>query len=97
MVIDQFGEVPGAETMLDLGFIVAESFARGAFAEIVLVVAPTVGDLGEITYDVIGFGDDPRGGRVHVFGDPIVEAFTLNAVEADLVRPWRRRRGLRLT
>jgi Bacterial SH3 domain len=83
MVIDDFGEVPGAETMLDLGFIVAETFAsEEPVSEIVLVVAPTVGDLGEITYDVIGLGDDAvRGVRVHVFGDPIVEAFTLNAVE----------------
>jgi hypothetical protein len=83
MVIDDFGEVPGAESMLDLGFIVAESFAsEEPVSDIVLVVAPTVGDLGEITYDVIGLGDDAvRGVRVHVFGDPIVEAFTLNAVE----------------
>lgn len=82
-VIDDFGEVPGAETMLDLGFIVAESFAsEEPVSEIVLVVAPTVGDLGEITYDVIGLGDDAvRGVRVHVFGEPIVEAFTLDSVE----------------
>jgi hypothetical protein len=82
-VIDDLGEVPSAETMLELGFIVAESFAsEEPVSEIVLVVAPTVGDLGEITYDVIGLGDDAvRGVRVHVFGEPIVEAFTLDAVE----------------
>ena len=82
-VIDNLGEVPGAETMLDLGFIVAESFAsKEPVSDIVLVVAPTVGDLGEITYDVIGLGDDAvRGVRVHVFGEPIVEAFTLDTVE----------------
>jgi hypothetical protein len=51
-------------------------------SEIVLVVAPTVGDLGEVTYDVIGLGDDAvRGLRVHVFGTPITEAFTLRTVE----------------
>jgi galactitol-specific phosphotransferase system IIB component len=82
-VIGDLGEVPGAETMLELGFIVAESFAsEEPVSEIVLVVAPTVGDLGEITYDVIGLGDDAmRGVRVHVFGEPIVEAFTLDTVE----------------
>ena len=76
--------VSGAETMLDLGFLVAETFAseEEPVSEIVLVVAPTVGDLGEVTYDVIGLGDDAvRGLRVHVFGDPIVEAFTLRMVE----------------
>lgn len=82
-VIDDFGEVPGAETMLDLGFVVAESLAsEEPVSDIVLVVAPTVGDLGEVTYDVIGLGDDAvRGLRVHVFGQPIVEAFTLDTVE----------------
>jgi hypothetical protein len=77
------GQVPGAETMLDLGFLVAETFAsEEPPSEIVLVVAPTVGDLGEVTYDVIGLGDDAvRGLRVHVFGTPITEAFTLRSVE----------------
>lgn len=82
-VIDDFGEVPGAATMLDLGFIVAESLAsEEPPSDIVLVVAPTVGDLGEVTYDVIGLADDAvRGVRVHVFGQPIDEGFTLDTVE----------------
>jgi hypothetical protein len=77
------GQVPGAETMLDLGFLGAETFAsEEPPSDIVLVVAPTVGDLGEVTYDVIGLGDDAvRGLRVRVFGQPIVEAFTLDTVE----------------
>jgi Bacterial SH3 domain len=80
VVID---EVDGAETMLDLGFLVANTFAsEDPPSEIVLVEAPTVGDLGEVTYDVIGLGDDAlRGVRVHVFGTPITEAFTLRTVE----------------
>jgi hypothetical protein len=77
------GEVDGAETMLDLGYLVAQTLAsEEPPSEIVLVVAPTVGDLGEVTYDVIGLGDDAqRGWRVHVFGTPITEAFTLRTVE----------------
>lgn len=77
-------QVPGAETMLDLGYLVANEVAsEEPPSEIILVVAPTVGDLGEVTYDVIGFGDDAlRGLRLHVFGDPIIEAFTLRSVEA---------------
>lgn len=75
--------VPSAETMLDLGFLLAEAVASvDPPSEIVLVVAPTVADLGEVTYDVIGLGDDAlRGLRVHVFGQPIDEAFTLKSVE----------------
>ena len=82
-VVDQFGDAPGAETMLDLGFIVADSMASDEPAsEVVLVVSPTVGDLGEVTYDVIGLGDDAlRGVRVHVFAQPIDEGFVLDAVE----------------
>jgi hypothetical protein len=76
-------EVDGAETMLDLGYLVAVTFAsEEPPSEIVLVEAPSVGDLGEVTYDVIGLGDDAqRGWRVHVFGTPITEAFTLRTVE----------------
>ena len=82
-VVENLGAIPGGETMLDLGFIVAESLASEEPAsEIVLTVAPTVGDLGEVTYDVIGLGDDAvRGLRVHVFGQPVDEAFTLDTVE----------------
>jgi hypothetical protein len=78
------GQVDGAETMLDLGYLVARTFAsEEPPSEIVLVEAPTVGDLGEVTYDVIGLGDDAqRGWRIHVFGTPITEAFSLRTVEA---------------
>ncbi len=82
-VLDQVGDEPLAETMLDIGLIVAETFASDEPAStIVLSVAPTVGDLGEVTYDVIGIGDDSvRGFRVHVFGQPEDETFFIKAVE----------------
>ncbi len=82
-IVESLGEVPGAETMLDLGQIVAESLASDEpVSDIVLTVAPTVGDLGEVTYDVVGLGDDAvRGLRVHVFGQPGDESFTLDTVE----------------
>ena len=82
-VIDQLGETPFAETMLDIGAAVAATFASEEPAsDIVLTVAPTVGDLGEVTYDVVGIGDDAvRGFRVHVFGQPEDEAFGLKSVE----------------
>lgn len=82
-VISELGESPLAETMLDIGLIVAQTFAsEEPQSDIVLSAAPTVGDLGEVTYDVISIGDDAvRGFRVHVFGQPDDETFGLMAVE----------------
>lgn len=84
-IVDQLGEIPSADTMLALGMIVADAVAVEETASIVVVVAPTVGDLGEITIDVSGFGDDSVGGsRLHIFGQPSDdgESFSLASVEA---------------
>ena len=79
------GDAPGAETMTDLGRIVAEGFAsEDPASEIVQTVAPTVGDLGEVTYDVVGIGDDAvTGYRLHIFAteDDNGETFTLRTIE----------------
>jgi len=58
-----------AETLQDLGRIVAQGFASvDPDSELVESIAPTVGDLGEVTYDVVGLGDDAGAGyRIHVF------------------------------
>jgi hypothetical protein len=88
-VIEALGETPGAETMLDLGLIVAEAMSSDEPpSRIVMSVAPTVGDLGEVTYDVVGLGDDALGGvRLHVFGDPAEggEGFVLSNVERTFI------------
>lgn len=85
-VIELLGETPRAETMLDLGLIVAESQASDEPASrIRLAKSPTVRDLGEVTYDVIGLGDDSLFGvRLTVFGTPddSGESFTLKTVES---------------
>lgn len=84
-LIEALGETPEAETMLDLGLIVAEAMSSDEPpSRIVMSVAPVVGDLGEVTYDVVGFGDDALGGvRLHIFGDPAEggEGFVLSNVE----------------
>lgn len=84
-VVEVLGNRPVAETMLDLGLIVAESLASTEpESRITMTVAPTVGDLGEVTYDVLGLGDDAIGGyRLHVFGAPTDsgEGFSLMSVE----------------
>ncbi len=75
-----------AETMLDLGTLVAGLLdSDDPASRVVVSVAPTIGDLGEITMDIIGLGDDALGGlRVTVFGQPNEsgEGFTLRTVES---------------
>ena len=85
-VVSQMGGIPEAETMLDLGTMVAESFwvDEGGF-RYEMVVPPTVGDLGEVTFDVVGLLDDSQlGWRLHIFGQPTEggEGFSLQSVEA---------------
>jgi hypothetical protein len=83
-IVSNLGETPVAKTMLGLGLIVAESIvAEAPDASIVVSAAPTSGDLGEVTYDIVGFEDDSvRGSRIHVFGQPVSDGFALNSVEA---------------
>lgn len=87
-VIAKLGHTPTADTMLDLGEIVSDALKSvdpEITSDIVPVLAPTVGDLGEVTYDVVGFADDStRALRVHVFGqtEDGGEGFTLKSAEA---------------
>jgi hypothetical protein len=85
-VIEDIGETPVAETMTSLGLLAAATLATDdPPSRIVMVAPPTVGDLGEVTYDVIGVGDDAvRGKRLHVFGQPSEdgESFILKSVES---------------
>lgn len=77
---------PSAETMAELGAVVAADFLpaeQGSF--IVMSVGPTVGDLGEVTYDVVGLADDSvRSLRLHVFAEPhdSGDGFVLRTIEA---------------
>ena len=74
-----------AVAAIRIGMIVAETLASDEPpSRIVMSVGPTVGDLGEVTYDVVGIGDDAvRGFRLHVFGTPDEggEGFVLKSVE----------------
>ena len=80
------GSIPVAETMADLGVLTAEALRTDPDipSSIVMTVPPTVGDLGEVTYDLVGLGDDAVAGlRLHVFGQPSEsgEGFSLKSVE----------------
>jgi hypothetical protein len=70
--------------MEELGLLVAETFVSPEpSSEIVMTVGPTPGDFAEVTYDVIGLGDDAvTGVRLHVFGIPADGGFTLTSVES---------------
>lgn len=82
-VVDRVGDRPTAETMDDLGRLVAEVFSSDdPRSDVVKVVDESVGDVGEVTFDVIGLGDDAvRGLRLHVFAEPTDSGFTLRTVE----------------
>lgn len=72
-VSSQLGEFPQAESMIDLGAMVAATRASEDPPSTISVTSgPTPGDLGKIIYDVVGLGDDAQlGERVHVFGRPL--------------------------
>jgi hypothetical protein len=75
--------------MLELGRIVADAMAStDPESRIRMSVAPTVDDLGEVTFDVIGLGDDSvLGVRLDVFGAPRDggDGFSLKSVESTVV------------
>ena len=82
-IVEQLGEIPTEETMLELGMLAAESVAGDPSADIVMSVAPTIGPIAEVTFDITGFEDDSvRGGRFHIFGQAGDDGFTLEVVEA---------------
>lgn len=88
-IIDRLGATPEAETMLDLGLRVSGLLASDEPPSlIVMSVAPSVGDLGEVTFDVVGLGDDAlRGYRLHLFATPSEsqEGFVLKSVEQTIL------------
>jgi len=88
-VVVDTGTRPTAGSMQELGRTVAESQASSeeGGSRLVMVVAPSeTGDVGEVTWDVVGLADDSvRGLRLHVFGTPTEMGFSLDAVEQTLL------------
>ncbi len=84
-VIARLGSRPSAADMTELGRIVVDAMAsKDPPSSIVMSVAPTTGDLGEVSYDVVGLGDDSVWAlRLHVFGAQNGSSeFSLKSVEA---------------
>jgi hypothetical protein len=83
-VVSDLGENPVEATMADLGQLIAELYASPSDPEsdIVQVTPVSTGDLAEVTYDVVGLGDDAvRGVRIHVFAEKTSGGFGLRSVE----------------
>lgn len=76
-VVDVVGRTPTGTTIEEIGAVVIE--ARSRFADpkptAIVVDGPTRGDLHEITYDLLGFGDDSvLGERLHLIAADGVQA-----------------------
>ena len=89
-IVDFAGDYPMASTMLELGAIVADIGANvlgdPTASTVLMTVAPSQGDdLAEVTFDVLGLGDDSVWGvRLHILGAPSEsgQEITLKSVEA---------------
>jgi hypothetical protein len=87
-VVDELGERPVEPTMTALGETVADVFDSDeeSQSDTVQVTEVAEGDLAEVTYDVIGLGDDAvLGFRLHVFAEETNDGFTLSSVEATIL------------
>lgn len=87
-VIDELGQRPVESTMTALGEVVADVFDSDEEPQssIVQVTPVSSGDLSEVTYDVIGLGDDSvLGFRLHIFAEETSTGFSLRSVEATLL------------
>ncbi len=87
-IVELLGAIPTAETMEALGSAAAAALAsEDPPSQITMSVAPTQGDLGEVTFDVLGLGDDAvYGFRLHVFGQPSgAGGFSLHSVQRTLL------------
>lgn len=86
-VIDKLDGRPTKATMTALADEVARLYASEEPASTIVQVTPaTGGDLHEVTYDVIGLGDDAVGGfRLHIFAEQVSGGFTLRSVEVTVI------------
>lgn len=87
LTIDRIGKIPTAQSMEALGLMVAEALAsEEPPSAITLTVPATTADLGEVTYDLVGLGDDTLWAmRLRVFGQKDNgSGLSLMSVEATL-------------
>lgn len=83
LVVQNLGEYPTTASMREMGHLVASVFASSEPASrIVMVAAAAPGDMQDVTFDVIGLGDDAiRGYRVRVFAVPVSDGLGFHSAE----------------
>ena len=87
-ITSQLGTPAGGSELVDVADAVARQWAGdGAdYITVTVVDGPHHGDLGEITVDVLGLGDDSvMGARLHIFASPDGGRFTARTVESTLL------------
>ena len=86
-IISDMGERPTESSMTALGKLIAEQYvSEEPESDVVQVTPVTTGDLAEVTYDVVGLGDDAvRGVRLHVFAEEDGAGFSLRTLEVTLL------------
>lgn len=87
-VIQDLGKTPLEDSMTDLAELIADRYASDGDPESDIVqVTPVVeDDLVEVTYDVIGLGDDAvLGFRLHVLAEESSDGFTLKSLEVTTI------------
>lgn len=85
-VTSELGALPSGTDLADLARAVAElrlgDTSEEVRPQVVVVDGPHVGDLGEVTVDVVGVADDSvLGWRLHVFAQPEGVTFFVRSVE----------------
>lgn len=75
---------PDAASLSDLGRLVAEEYVSAEpMSKVILVDGPHHGDVGSVSYDVIGLGDDSVGGyRITVHAERSDLGYRVRSVEA---------------
>ncbi len=88
-IVADLGSSPSADSMVDLGRIVAESqdTSTEPGSWITMSGGPSeMGDVASVTWDVVGLADDSvRGLRLHVVGTRTGGGYTLESVEQTLL------------
>jgi hypothetical protein len=87
-ITSQLGTPAGGSELVDVAEAVARQWAGEAedYITVTVVDGPRHGDLGEITVDVLGMGDDSvLGARLHIFASPDGGRFTARTVEATML------------
>ena len=82
-VVAHYGGIPTAGSLEEMADLVTAVFASTEpESRITITVAPSAGDLGEITADVVGIGDDAVAGfRLHIFAQTEGGDWGLKSVE----------------